>query len=214
VTSATSPRAHSRDDDERRTGIARLLELLDLAHIAQIPIERIPAILLDLTALRSKAETVQTILVARLAAASAVPAPPSSETNYEECISASEAGRRLSLPKLRVYQLAREGLLPAVRIGRQVRFRVRDLAVWLERQRQKPVDTKVSAADPNLHSRRRTSADSEEARAYAARIRGPRRSPRELADAPGEERDWHARVVGTTDTDAGEIEDESGLEQS
>jgi excisionase family DNA binding protein len=214
MSSSTSPRARAREDDERRADIAQVLELLDLARIAEIPIDRIPALLLNLTALRSKTETVETILVARLAVAAALPSSPSSGPNYRECISASEAGRRLSLPKLRVYQLAREGLLPAVRIGRQVRFRVRDLAIWLEQRRQKPVDNRISAPDSNSHDRRRTSADSEEARAYTARIRGPRRPPRELASAPGEERDWHARVVGTTDTDAGEIEDESGLEQS
>src|SRR5262245_11503160 len=121
MSSSTSPRARAREDDERRADIAQVLELLDLARIAEIPIDRIPALLLNLTALRSKTETVETILVARLAVAAALPSSPSSGPNYRECISASEAGRRLSLPKLRIYQLAREGLLPAVRIGRQVR---------------------------------------------------------------------------------------------
>ena len=38
----------------------------------------------------------------------------------------------LAVTKARVYQLAREGVLPCVRLGRQIRFDERALRAWVE----------------------------------------------------------------------------------
>lgn len=44
---------------------------------------------------------------------------------------ADEIARILRVSKGRVYELARQGRLPAVRIGRQVRFREETVEAWL-----------------------------------------------------------------------------------
>ncbi len=44
---------------------------------------------------------------------------------------ADEIAQILRVPKGRVYELARQGKLPAVRMGRQVRFREESVDAWL-----------------------------------------------------------------------------------
>jgi hypothetical protein len=67
--------------------------------------------------------------------------PTASAATHPSILTAAEAGtylaRRLGLPKplsdQRTWALARARVLPCVRIGRQVRFRVPDLDKWLDR---------------------------------------------------------------------------------
>jgi len=48
----------------------------------------------------------------------------------------------LDIPKARVYELVRENILPAVRIGaRQIRFDEDTLREWIERGGNVPTDT-------------------------------------------------------------------------
>jgi excisionase family DNA binding protein len=50
-----------------------------------------------------------------------------------QLLKAEDVAEILSLPKLRVYELARQGQLPCVRIGeRQVRFARSALREWIE----------------------------------------------------------------------------------
>lgn len=46
-------------------------------------------------------------------------------------LKASEVGKILGVTPFRVYQLARAGLLPSVRLGRQIRFSEEQLTDWL-----------------------------------------------------------------------------------
>ena len=46
-------------------------------------------------------------------------------------LTAQEVADLLRVPKARVYDLARQGLLPLVRLGRQVRFEERALREWI-----------------------------------------------------------------------------------
>ena len=63
-----------------------------------------------------------------------------------------------------VYRLIKAGKIPAVRVGRQWRFRKRDIDAWLENQR------------PRAHAHRAASARGRRPRAgRAARPRGRRR---------------------------------------
>lgn len=50
----------------------------------------------------------------------------------EPLLTAGEAAVRLALPRSRVYGLARQGLLPHLRIGRQLRFSPAALDAWSE----------------------------------------------------------------------------------
>jgi excisionase family DNA binding protein len=50
-----------------------------------------------------------------------------------QLLTAEEVARILCLPRLRVYELARQGQLPCVRIGeRQIRFAKAALQMWIE----------------------------------------------------------------------------------
>lgn len=53
----------------------------------------------------------------------------------ESLLTAREAARLLRINRFLVYQLAREGELPVVRINRLVRFRPEDLRDWVEQRR-------------------------------------------------------------------------------
>jgi excisionase family DNA binding protein len=46
-------------------------------------------------------------------------------------LTAGEVAESLQVPKPRVYELARQRMLPAIRIGRQIRFREQALETWL-----------------------------------------------------------------------------------
>lgn len=51
-----------------------------------------------------------------------------------QLLKADDVAELLSLPRLRVYELARQGKLPCVRIGeRQIRFARAALQIWIER---------------------------------------------------------------------------------
>ncbi len=51
---------------------------------------------------------------------------------------ADEIAQILRVPKGRVYELARQGKLPAVRIGRQIRFREDAVEAWLSGLEERP----------------------------------------------------------------------------
>ena len=53
-------------------------------------------------------------------------------------LTTSEVLRYLNVNVRTIYRLARNGAIPAVRIGRQWRFRRSDLDAWLDSQRAMP----------------------------------------------------------------------------
>lgn len=55
----------------------------------------------------------------------------------EPLLTAEEVAAILKVRKGRVYELVRSGSLPAVHLGRQVRFRRADLEAWLDRGGEK-----------------------------------------------------------------------------
>jgi excisionase family DNA binding protein len=55
-----------------------------------------------------------------------------------------------------VYRLIKAGKIPAVRVGRQWRFRKRDIDVWLDSQRPRGGGRATSTAQPNATSPRQT----------------------------------------------------------
>ena len=48
-----------------------------------------------------------------------------------QLLSATEAARRLGVTKARFYELVRRGMVPAVRIGRQIRVDSAALEAWI-----------------------------------------------------------------------------------
>ncbi len=64
-----------------------------------------------------------------------------------------------------VYRLIKAGKIPAVRVGRQWRFRKRDIDAWLDSQRthQTPATPPATAATPVRHNRHRVLVVDDEA---------------------------------------------------
>ena len=57
---------------------------------------------------------------------------PNVDSENRVFLNASEVGRQLGLRKSRVYELAAEGLLPSVRLGRRVWFPIKGLDALAE----------------------------------------------------------------------------------
>jgi excisionase family DNA binding protein len=53
-------------------------------------------------------------------------------------LSAREAAEALHISARTLWQRTRDGEIPAVRIGRSVRYLAEDLRAWIERQRAQP----------------------------------------------------------------------------
>jgi excisionase family DNA binding protein len=66
----------------------------------------------------------------------------------ESFLTTSEVLEYLNLNLRTVYRLIKAGSLPAVRVGRQWRFRKRDLDAWLESQRRSGVPAPDRASSP------------------------------------------------------------------
>ena len=56
--------------------------------------------------------------------------------DFEALLTTDEVLAQLKMTPRRMYRLIRCGELPAVRIGRQWRFRPADVETWMERQRE------------------------------------------------------------------------------
>lgn len=54
------------------------------------------------------------------------------ESRIPRLLTADEVAEATSLPKARVYELARTGEMPSVRLGRAVRFAESALLAWIE----------------------------------------------------------------------------------
>jgi excisionase family DNA binding protein len=56
-------------------------------------------------------------------------------SDLQSCLTTDEVLSYLKVTPRTIYRLIRTGELPALRVGRQWRFRRTDLDAWLERQR-------------------------------------------------------------------------------
>lgn len=52
---------------------------------------------------------------------------------------AREAAEMLAVSPRKLWELTNRGLVPCVRIGRAVRYDVRDLAAWIDEQKSGPI---------------------------------------------------------------------------
>jgi excisionase family DNA binding protein len=77
----------------------------------------------------AKAAGAQAVLMVRAVTAASA---PSTKRDTEPLLTAAEVAALLHVPKARVYELTRQGVLPAARIGKNVRFRRSEIDRWLE----------------------------------------------------------------------------------
>ena len=71
----------------------------------------------------------------------------------EACLTMDEVLGYLKVTSRTIYRLIRNGDLPAMRVGRQWRFRRQDLDAWIERQRQAPRTRTVLDGDTTTKAR-------------------------------------------------------------
>lgn len=94
-------------------------------NVGDVPQEEIPAVL-------GRVLTVGAALFARLAVPQVSPAP-----SLDPLLTAEQVASQLGLPAPRVYEMARQGSLPFVRIGKKlVRFEQSAISSWIVARRQ------------------------------------------------------------------------------
>ena len=116
----------------------KLVDLINnLDRVSEIPAESIPTILVevasaqsDLAASQAKLAAAQNALTARLCTSS-----QRDTTDRDQLETVAQAARRLSYKPSYVYSLIRQGQLPAVRQGKYVRVRARDIDAWISTRR-------------------------------------------------------------------------------
>lgn len=89
----------------------------------------------EIRILLGELEILKASLLARLRAKDDThPHPHAGDSQEERLLDASEVATRYGLRKGRILELARQGHLPAVRIGKYVRFRLSTVREFMERQ--------------------------------------------------------------------------------
>src|SRR5206468_2898326 len=108
----------------------------DLQHFLESPesvdevsLEALPALLVDISALLARLASTQARIAARLRMLSEAEHDP----DEDRLIDVRAAADYLSLKRAYLYALIREGRFPAVRMGKYVRVRFRDLRTWVQR---------------------------------------------------------------------------------
>jgi excisionase family DNA binding protein len=98
--------------------------------LTQLPLE---VDLLEIPALVGALEQCKVTLLSRLWGG--CDRSPTTACTDTQLISLPDVAARLGLPKGRVYELARQGRLPTVRIGKYVRVEAQELEGWIARHR-------------------------------------------------------------------------------
>lgn len=76
----------------------------------------------------------------------------------DQLLTIPQVAERLALPVGRVYELARQGKLPVVRVGKYVRVQSAQLATWIGDRRDLAVDKSISFKDTRDYANDRLGA--------------------------------------------------------
>jgi len=145
----------------------------------------------DLPALLAELEHLKAELWGRLMAMSQAP-PPAEDAPL---LDVDEASAVLNIPKSYVYDLARQGKIPSIKVGKYLRFQRRALMAMLDA----PVSTVYSQRNGRSGAQAATGATG----THAASARGKGRRPLEHRGAVGARRGADSRVNGAVAGDAG-----------
>jgi excisionase family DNA binding protein len=148
----------------------------------------------DLPALLAELERLRGELWGRLVAASQAPAPDDAVA----LLDVEQARQFLNVPRSYVYDLARQHKLPHVKVGKYLRFRLRELRMWLD-----GLDKSISTVYSPPSGRSDAQAATATARAHSRGTRQERRRPLEHRSAMGARRGADQTVDGAPAGDAG-----------
>lgn len=136
---APSPRVE--EEKNIPMDVWRLIALIEEA-IAQGKVVDVPGLLGALE--RLKAILWSRMLTASYSATS--PQPPDAAT----LLTMPQVAKRLAIPEGRAYELARQGVLPAVKVGKYVRVPLAELETWVGQQTS--LERRIDREPPDFHS--------------------------------------------------------------
>lgn len=112
---------------------------------ASLSVNTIPPLLCQLSA-------IQTVLAARLAAHNdPIPSDAAASVLQDRLLTIAEVAELLVVPRGHVYDLAKDGTIPTVRVGKKyIRVRRSVLLAWLTTQEQKMLDMSTANAIESL----------------------------------------------------------------
>jgi len=121
----------------------------NLDQVRELPLENVPAVM----ALFSAA---QMTLAVRMLKTPNVPSEAAVVSKTDCAISVEEAAARLSFTKQYLYELIRRGEIPAIRHGKYVRILESDLAAWMKKHTENPLEGNRQTAycSPARHAQR------------------------------------------------------------
>lgn len=103
----------------------------------------------DVPGLLGGLERLKAILWSRMMTASysaTSPQPPDAVT----LLTMPQVAKRLAIPEGRAYELARQGKLPSVKVGKYVRVPLAELETWLDKQTS--LERRIDKDPPDFHS--------------------------------------------------------------
>jgi excisionase family DNA binding protein len=130
------------EGDKRTSGDVSALIALIEQEIAHGKVEDVPAFLGEL-------ERLKAILWSKMVTASY-----SSASNHPSgavtLLTMPQVAKRLAIPEGRAYELARQGRLPTVKVGKYVRVSMAELETWVEKQTS--LERRIDREPPDFHS--------------------------------------------------------------
>ncbi len=172
--------------------------LADLLHepqrMAEVPPEALPPLMAQCAALQSA-------LAARLAAVKP-DTPPQPTQEPERLLTVPQVAELLGVHPSCVYEVARSGKLPTVRVGKYVRIAPSALREWLA-QHKKGLDKGMCVTHSYTDERFRGPAHSEATWAYASRVGSAGRRHRQQRGPVGAGRVRYTGIGGPAHPAAG-----------
>lgn len=170
--------------------------LADLLHepqrMAEVPPEAVPPLMAQCAALQS-------VLAARLASVPANGHGKAEAAGQDRLLTVSEVADLLRVPKGYVYELARSGKLPTVRLGKYVRIGPSALRQWLAEHEQKGLDKVLSVTLNSNHDWLRGAPNPKATRTHAGSIRQARRRSLRHREPVGAWSDGHPGIGSPAD---------------
>ncbi len=156
------------------------------------------------TPLMAQCAALQSTLAARLATVQPVSFPPPSPQDTERLLTVPEVAEVLGVHPSYVYEVARSGKLPIVRLGKYVRIAPSALREWLaERGQQKGLDNRINVTLNSTYDWTRSSPNPQATRAHASQVRQARRRTPRHGESVGVQRPGDQRISRQADPATG-----------
>jgi excisionase family DNA binding protein len=126
-----------------------MLASLDQA-LEKIPVECLPAVMTKLAAMQS-------VLAARMLNGAVMQKDSGVVDDTHNLLNIPQVAERLAIPTGRAYELARQGKIPIVKVGKYVRVEPEALIAWIAEHRENKVDERLySVYSTRKHERKGT----------------------------------------------------------